>query len=109
MRNQSSWRAARARDFVTPTATVRVRYQVSDLDGGSVVEAGIDAFSISRFGCDNDCPWDLTGDGAVGTADLLDLLSQWNTDPGGPPDFNGDQTVGTADLLELLSNWGPCE
>jgi hypothetical protein len=54
------------------------------------------------------CPWDLDGSGSVGTADLLDLLSQWGTDPGGPPDFDGDMNVGTSDLLELLSNWGPC-
>jgi hypothetical protein len=54
------------------------------------------------------CLADLDGSGAVGTGDLLDLLSQWGTDPGGPPDFNGDGNVGTSDLLELLSNWGPC-
>ncbi|MHC4427758.1 MAG: trypsin-like serine peptidase, partial [Planctomycetota bacterium] len=54
------------------------------------------------------CPWDLDGSGSVGTADLLDLLSQWGTDPGGPPDFDGDGNVGTSDLLELLSNWGEC-
>jgi hypothetical protein len=54
------------------------------------------------------CAADLDGSGAVGTGDLLDLLSQWGTDPGGPPDFDGDGNVGTSDLLELLSNWGPC-
>ena len=48
------------------------------------------------------CPWDLDGSGSVGTADLLELLSQWGTNPGGPPDFNGDGNVGTSDLLELL-------
>jgi hypothetical protein len=53
------------------------------------------------------CPWDLDGSGSVGTADLLDLLSQWGTNPGGPPDFDGGG-VGTSDLLELLSNWGEC-
>ncbi|MHC4108552.1 MAG: hypothetical protein ACYSTY_10750, partial [Planctomycetota bacterium] len=54
------------------------------------------------------CLWDLDGSGAVGTSDLLDLLSQWGTDPGGPPDFDGDGNVGTSDLLKLLSMWGPC-
>ena len=54
------------------------------------------------------CPWDLDGDGSVGTADLLVLLAAWGTDPGGDPDFNGDGNVGTADLLELLANWGSC-
>jgi hypothetical protein len=55
----------------------------------------------------DDCPWDLDGNGSVGTADLLDLLSQWGTFPGGPPDFDGGG-VGTSDLLEMLSNWGQC-
>ena len=55
------------------------------------------------------CPWDLDGDGAVGTADLLDLLGQWGTNPGGPPDLDGDGNVSTADLLTLLANWGACE
>ncbi len=54
------------------------------------------------------CPWDLDGSGSVGTADLLDLLSQWGDNPGGPPDFDGDGNVGTSDLLELLANWGRC-
>ncbi|MHC4428034.1 MAG: hypothetical protein ACYS0D_05445 [Planctomycetota bacterium] len=55
-----------------------------------------------------DCPSDLNGDGMVGTADLLQLLSVWGFCPGCPEDLNGDQFVGTADLLILLSDWGPC-
>ena len=55
------------------------------------------------------CPTDLNGDGATGTADLLDLLAAWGfKEPGHPADFNGDNFVGTADLLILLGNWGPC-
>ena len=54
------------------------------------------------------CPWDLDSSGSVGTADLLDLLSQWGDNPGGPPDFDGSGSVGTGDLLKLLSNWGRC-
>ncbi len=42
------------------------------------------------------CPWDLDGDGNVGTGDLILLLGSWG-DP-----------YGTADLIELLGNWGPC-
>jgi hypothetical protein len=66
------------------------------------------SFQIQGFETVDTCPWDLDGSGSVGTADLLDLLSQWGTDPGGPPDFDDDGNVGTSDLLELLSNWGPC-
>ncbi|MHC4429298.1 MAG: hypothetical protein ACYS0D_11965 [Planctomycetota bacterium] len=55
------------------------------------------------------CPWDLDGDGTVGTADLLHLIASFG--PCGdecPADFNEDGVVSAADLLELLSNFGPC-
>ena len=68
-------------------------------------DCGVDNIGIRTAAS---CPWDLDRSGSVGTADLLDLLSQWGSDPGGPPDFNGDMNVGTSDLLELLSNWGRC-
>jgi hypothetical protein len=74
----------------------------------SVDIPGIDRNWISAEILASSCPWDLDGSGAVGTADLLDLLSAWGPNPGHPADFNGDGSVGTADLLKLLSNWGGC-
>ncbi|MHC4107803.1 MAG: hypothetical protein ACYS0D_06850 [Planctomycetota bacterium] len=51
---------------------------------------------------------DLNVDGAVSTADQLDLLGQWGSDPGGPPDFDGDGNVGTEEIETLLDAWGSC-
>ena len=53
------------------------------------------------------CPWDLDGNAAVGTNDLLILFSQWGTP--GTADFDESGFVDTADLLILFANWGPCK
>ena len=52
------------------------------------------------------CPWELDGNGSVGTSDLLALFAQWGT--AGPADFDGSGAVNTNDLLILFANWGPC-
>ncbi len=55
------------------------------------------------------CPWDLDGNGNVGSSDLLTLLAAWGPVPTpDPPDYPGDSIVSTSDLLILLANWGPC-
>lgn len=51
------------------------------------------------------CPSDLNGDGAVGPADLAQLLGGWG---GATPDLDGDGVVGASDLAVLLGAWGTC-
>ncbi|TVQ31959.1 MAG: choice-of-anchor B family protein [Phycisphaeraceae bacterium] len=53
---------------------------------------------------------DLSGDGAVGSADLAILLGNWGPCPNPPAacpaDLTGDGQVGAADLAILLGEWG---
>ncbi len=56
-------------------------------------------------------PADLDGDGSVGIADLLLLLSAWGRCPVPPrpcpADLDGDGEVGVTDLIALLGGWSP--
>jgi len=91
-----------------PTSQLRVRFVASDTDPQSVVEAGVDGFTLRSVTCNTACVWDLDNSGDVGINDFLDLLAAWGPNPGHPADFDGDGTVGINDFLELLANWGSC-
>jgi choice-of-anchor C domain-containing protein len=55
-------------------------------------------------------PGDLNCDGAVGPADLAQLLATWGQCPAPPAlcpaDISNDGAVGPADLAQLLAHWG---
>lgn len=105
--SNNAWSRAqwRVRDFVTPTANVRVRFVARDLATGSLVEAAIDDFKITNIDCTpNAIPGDLNNDGAVNGSDLSILLSGWGT--AGVSDIDGNGTTDGGDLSILLSSWG---
>lgn len=54
------------------------------------------------------CPADLSGDGVVGTADLVLLLAVFGqaVPPGTPADLNDDGVVNTSDLVLMLVRFG---
>lgn len=94
----------RVSNFVTPTATVRVRFIADDAATGSLIEAAVDEVRMRLINCVPSNPADLNGDGTVDGADLASLLSNWGGT--GVGDINGDGIVDGADLASLLSSWG---
>jgi hypothetical protein len=96
--------------FVTPSAVVRVRFEASDLNDGSVVEAGVDAFEVLRFECEQvPCPGDLDGDNDIDLSDLSQLLANYGTTGGAQyedGDLDADGDVDLSDLSALLAVYG---
>lgn len=112
-------------DFVTPTASVRLRFRASDLSGGSLVEAAIDEFRVTaancepvgcpnpQAGCDNSDIFPVGGDCVVDLSDLGVVLA--NFAPGVPgktrdqgdvfPTGGGDGVVDLSDLGQALADF----
>ena len=97
-------------DFIPLTADVQIRFSASDLNDGSVVEAGVDGFRVAVHECPPaTCPGDLDGDGDIGLSDLSILLSNFGTAFGATAedgDLDGDGDVDLTDLSTLLAVFG---
>ena len=94
-------------DFVAPDHAVRVRFEASDLGGGSVVEAGVDAFSVTRFGCVYDANGDFDADGDVDLVDFAAFQGCFDSTPMAtgcvPGDMNGDDAIDLNDFEDFLA------
>ncbi len=98
----------RVGDFITPSATVQLRFVAEDAGGNSIVEAAVDDLLVRVQTCQNPCPGDLDGDLDVDLTDLSMLLSNFGITGATPDqgDFDGDGDVDLADLSVLLSAFG---
>lgn len=102
---------------VARTATMKVRFNASDLGNGSVVEAAVDDVLITKFGCPL-CPADLdngsgngTRDNAVDINDLLYFLARFEAGDTAVDLDNGsgagtpDGGVDISDLIFFLAHF----
>jgi hypothetical protein len=98
-------------DFVADQGIVIVEFYEENDDTIPVPDAiwRSGTITLHYIPAEQPCPGDATGEGTVGTADLLILLANWGqatTNGNADGDFDDSGTVGTADLLILLANWG---
>jgi len=95
-------------DFVTLTDQVKVRFEASDLNAGSVVEAGVDEFVVSIYECGIALCGDTNGDGVIDLGDVLHLVAYLYKggpvpDPLGAADVDCDGKVDLGDVLYVIN------
>ncbi len=108
----SSWRTdsieVGVETAVSPT--FRIRFSVSDLTPGDVVEGGLDAFDISAFVCNDVGDGDFDMDGDVDLVDFGELQACWGSSSPlgacGAGDMNGDSAVDSGDLSQFAAQLG---
>jgi hypothetical protein len=96
-------------DFLTPTNQVKVRFEASDSASGSVVEAGVDAFSILVYEC-GVCG-DVNADQTVDVADVVYIINYLFINGPLPEcepitvcgDVNKDGLLDIADVVYLIN------
>jgi hypothetical protein len=89
---------------LTPSAQTRVRFIAEDIGTGSIVEAAIDDFRITRRTCvaAPACPADWNGDQDVDGDDVIAFFSDWDQ---GNADFNNDGGTDGDDVIAFFAGW----
>ncbi len=89
-------------DFVTPTSTIFLRFDASDLGNASVVEAAVDAISVDAFNCeDGGCVGDWNNDGELNFFDVMGFLDDFSAqDPAA--DLTNDGVFDFFDVAAFL-------
>ncbi len=102
--NSGGWiyKSLRIADYMTPTATMKVRFIAEDSATGSLIEAAVDEVRITITECG--AAEDLNGDGVVDASDVAILLNNWGGS--GLGDIDGNGVVDAADVAALLNAWG---
>lgn len=89
---------------LTPSAQTRVRFVAEDIGTGSIVEAAIDDFRITRRICVDTpaCPADWNGDQGVDGDDVIAFFTDWDQSNA---DFNGDGGTDGDDVIAFFARW----
>jgi hypothetical protein len=95
--------------FVTPSATVQVRFTAVDVGTETILEAAMDGLTMENLICDDSpaCLGDIDENGVIDGSDLSQILGFWGQS-GVPADLNVDGDVDGLDLAILLGGWGAC-
>lgn len=84
----------------------QIRFSASDNGTQDVVEAGVDAVSLSQLDCSgNSCDADLTGDGELDFFDVSEFLALFGAGDLAA-DFSGDGSLDFFDVSEFLAQFG---
>jgi hypothetical protein len=96
-------------DYIEPTDQMMMRFEASDVGDGNLVEAALDAFSVTEYLC-YECG-DLDGDGKVNLGDITRMISFVYVggeapDPTVSANVNGseDGKINLGDITRLISH-----
>jgi len=104
----NGWEIKRYRiaDYTDPTAIFKVRITITDEGADSLVEAGVDGFTISTQTCEgSDCPADFTGEGDLNFLDVSAFLAAFGNQEAAA-DFEQDGNFNFLDVSAFLAAFG---